>query len=101
MDKWADYCISEVRYNSSNTHIEQVKVRQDLGNKLGSPSIWGREDVLDSLRNNESFCTVTLGNDNKWNQGASVKKVTISGNDYIKTKKDSSEEDNLGELPTF
>ena len=59
MDKWADYCISNVRYNSSNTHIEEVKVRQDLGDSFGVPSTWGRSDVLDSLRNNESFCTIT------------------------------------------
>lgn len=51
MDKWADYCISHVRYNGSKTHIELVKVRQDLGDSLGVPSTWERADVLDSLRN--------------------------------------------------
>jgi hypothetical protein len=35
MEKWADYCISNVRHNSSKTHIEEVKVRQDLGDSFG------------------------------------------------------------------
>lgn len=47
------------------------------------------------------FCTIIEGTDNKWNQGAVVEIVTISGKDYIKTVKDSSEKDNLGKLPTF
>jgi hypothetical protein len=101
MDKWADYYISEVRYNSKKTHIEKVKVHEDLGTNLGSPSTWEREDVLDSLRNDESFCTITLGKDNNWKKGAPVLKVTIGEEDYIKTKNDSIKEDNLGSLPTF
>ncbi len=101
MVKWADYCISHVRYNSSKTHIEQVKVREDLGDSLGEPSTWERADVLDSLRNNESFCTITEDTNNNWIQGAKVKIVTINGTDYIKTEKDSTEKDNLGKLPKF
>ena len=101
MVKWADYCISHVRYNDPKTHIEQVKVHQDLGDSLGIPSIWERTGVLDSLRNNESFCTITEGADNNWIQGAKVEIVTINGTDYIKTKKDSTKKDNLGKLPKF
>ena len=101
MVKWADYCISHVRYDSSKKHIEQVKVQQDLGDSLGVPSTWVRDDVLDSLRNNESFCTITMGSNNKWIQGAKVEMVTINSRDYIKSVKDSTETDNLGNLPTF
>lgn len=101
MDKWADYCISNVRYDSPITHIEQVKVRQDLGDSLGVPSTWDKDDVLDTLRNNESFCTITDGSNNKWEKGAKVEIITINGTDYIKTVKDSTEKDNLGKLPTF
>jgi hypothetical protein len=101
MDKWADYCISHVRYNHPKTHIEQVKVREDLGNSLGKPSTWKRKDVLDSLENHETFCTITLGTDDKWNHGDKVEIVTINGINYIKTSKDSAEKDNLGKLPIF
>jgi hypothetical protein len=101
MVKWADYCISHVRYDSSKKHIEQVKVHQDLGDSLGVPSTWVRDDVLDSLRNNESFCTITMDINNKWLQGAEVEIVTINGRDYIKSLKDSTATDNLGKLPTF
>jgi Protein of unknown function (DUF3892) len=101
MEKWADYCISNVRYNSSKTHIEEFKVRQDLGDSFGVPKIWGRDDVLDTLRNNESFCTIMEGTDNKWYKGAKVEIITINDIDYIKTVKDSITKDNLGDLPPF
>ena len=101
MDKWADYCISHVRYNDFKTHIVQVKVHPDLGDSLGVPGTWERADVLDSLRNEESFCTIIKGTDNKWNHGAKVEIFTLNGTDYIKTVKDSIEKDNLGKLPTF
>lgn len=101
MVKWADYCISHVRYDSSKTHIEQVKIHPDLGDSLGVPSTWVRDDVLDALRNKESFCTITSGANNEWLQGAKVQITTIGGIDYIKTVKDSTEKDNLGKLPTF
>jgi hypothetical protein len=51
--------------------------------------------------NNESFCTITHGTDNKWHQGAKVEIITINSVDYIKTVKDSTKKDNLGKLPPF
>lgn len=65
------------------------------------PSTWERSDVLDTLRKNENFCTITQGTDNKWHQGAKVEIITINGVDYIKTVKDSTKKDNLGELLPF
>lgn len=100
MAKWADYCISNVRYNTKKTHIEQVKVYEDNGNKLVNPSAWTRSKVLQNLNAGKTFVTVTIEN-NSWQKGAMVKKVTIRGTDYIKTVKDSTEKDNLGKLPTF
>lgn len=35
MEKWADYLISEVRYNSQHTHIDQVKIHEDNGDSVG------------------------------------------------------------------
>jgi hypothetical protein len=65
------------------------------------PSTWERSDVLDTLRKNENFCTITEVTANKWHHGAKVKIIRLNGVDYIKTVKDSITKDNLGELPTF
>lgn len=100
VDKWADYCISHVKYNPEKTHIVQVRVREDLGDKLANPIDWSRIDVLNSLKNGKSFCTIIEGTDD-WKKGAMVRKVIINNIEYIKTKRDSIENDNLGTLPQY
>ncbi|MBZ9570552.1 DUF3892 domain-containing protein [Methanobrevibacter sp. TMH8] len=100
MGKWADYCISAVRYNNKNTHIEYVEVRKDNGETIGSSETWKRADVLNKLNTGKTFCTIIF-KENKWYEGADVIKVTIRGKEYIKTVNDGTEEDNLGKLPRF
>ncbi len=34
-DKWADYIITAVRFNSTGTHIEAVQIRADNGDTAG------------------------------------------------------------------
>lgn len=34
-NKWADYLISEVRFNDAHTHINKVKVHVDKGDTVG------------------------------------------------------------------
>jgi hypothetical protein len=34
VDKWADYLISAVRYNVSETHIQAVHIHTDNGSRL-------------------------------------------------------------------
>jgi hypothetical protein len=36
MMKWADYCISAVRYDSEGKPIDRVRVYPDKGEKLGA-----------------------------------------------------------------
>ena len=55
MAKWADYGISHVRYNSKKTHIDQVKVYEDNGDKLVNPSAWTRTKVLQYLNAGKTF----------------------------------------------
>ena len=35
MEKWADYLISAVRYDSKRSHIEKVRLHEDKGDKGG------------------------------------------------------------------
>ncbi|HEY2334737.1 MAG TPA: DUF3892 domain-containing protein [Solirubrobacterales bacterium] len=100
-DKWADYLISAVRYNTAKTHIDKVEVRNDNGDSVGAPSVWNRTDVVSGLEDGDTFETITKGSDDKWNRGAAVGIVTVSGVKYIRTDADATPEDNLGSLPRF
>lgn len=103
MTKWADYLISEVRYVETTTtkHISQVKVHIDKGEKVETPSVWSRDDVMNAINNNSTFMTITRNSEGKWSRGALLEKVWEYNAWYIKTKKDKTTKDNLGSLPEF
>jgi hypothetical protein len=96
--KWADYVITAVRFNPAGTHIEEVRVREDTGDKLTAATTKTRASVVSQIEAGYSYCTATEGSDGKWQCGAAVKIITIGGERFIKTKPDSIKKDNL---PTF
>ncbi|MCI0730563.1 MAG: DUF3892 domain-containing protein [Chloroflexi bacterium] len=101
MEKWADYCISKVRYNSERTHIVKVEVREDKGDSLGTASEWTRSQVVSAIDRGSTFATILLDANNKWRKGQDVHTVTVNGVKYIRTDRNNKESDNLGNLPEF
>ncbi|MBP7068890.1 MAG: DUF3892 domain-containing protein [Methanothrix sp.] len=79
-----DLVIIAVNYNKIKKHIENVKGSGGL--------IFSRQEVVNLLKSGKKITTV---------QGAEVSIVNVHGIEYIRTDKNSIEEDNLGELPTF
>jgi hypothetical protein len=101
MTKWADYCISAVRYNSEHTHIVKVKVHVDSGDQIGSPTEWPRSEVVFAIENRKTFVTITRSSDGKWSKGEDVRIITVGGVKYLRTDANSKASDNLGNLPEF
>ncbi len=101
MAKWADYCISAVRYNAEHTHIVKVKVHTDMGDTLGNDTEWTRTDVVSAIENKKTFVTITRSTDGKWKKGEDVRIITIGGVKYLRTDANSKASDNLGNLPEF
>ncbi len=100
-NKWADYCVSEVRYNTEHSHIVKVKVHVDNGETIGSASESQRSEVVNAIQNGNTFVTITRGTDGKWKKGEDVRTVTVNGTKYIRTDANSKASDNLGNLPEF
>lgn len=101
MEKWADYGIEEKRMDSTNSHIEKVKVRPDNGDTLGQISIWKREKIVSKLEDGTTFVTILKNDKGNYNKGENVEIVSVKGKKYIRTDKNDTEKDNLGELPDF
>lgn len=100
MAKWADYCISRVRYNEKHSHIVKVEAMPDNGENLGTKVEFTREDVVAKIDRGTTFVTVT-SNDGKWKKGEDVRIVRINGVKYIRTDQNQKESDNLGALPEY
>ncbi len=101
MAKWADYVITAVRYDSTHDRIIKVKVMEDNGETLHSPSEMTRQTVISNIDEGRMFVTAQKNKEGKWNKGAKVIIVRINYVDYIKTVSNNSEKDNLEELPEF
>ncbi len=100
-DKWADYIITAVRFNSAGTHIEAVQIRADNGDTVGPASEATRARIVASLEAGTTFCTATKASNENWHKGAAAKIVVIDNQKYIRTKADGTKTDNLDNLPTF
>jgi hypothetical protein len=101
MAKWADYGITAVRYNSQETHIDQVKARKSNGETFGQELIYTRQSVIDALKQGYTFVTVNNGTNGKLTRGEDVRIVKINGVEYIRTDANNIAKDNLGNLPRF
>jgi hypothetical protein len=99
--KWADYCISAVRYNPEHAHIVKVRVCPDLVDKLGNFSEMARSDVVNAIERGNSFVTIYASADGKWKKGEDVRIIIVSGVKYLRTDANSKAADNLGNLPEF
>lgn len=96
--KWADFCISAVKYNSDGTHIDSVlvHVETDTGIAAGKPMT--RPEVVKLLEQKKTFVTIVKTAEGKWRKGAPVGIFPVETR-YIKTAADKSERDNLENLP--
>lgn len=103
MAKWADFVITRVRYNAAGTHIDHVEVADDTGDALGAKRSESRSTVIANLKARKSYVTAppsrtTSGSVEK---GAAVEVIVVNGAEYIRTDRNGTARDNLGELPTY
>lgn len=95
-----DFYISAIKMDSTNQHIEFVKVHEDLGDKIGPGTVNSRAFVGELIRKGKAeFKTIIYNKEKKlWFDGA---KVEVMADDYITTDPNKTKRDNLGNLPTF
>ena len=94
-------CIYAVHYDEDTRHISQVKARINPASGTLEPlRVYTKSEILNQI--DTGFYVVTMvkgGVDHV--VGAEVMAYTINGKRYLKTVANDTEEDNLGELPTF
>ena len=91
--------------NAEDTRINEVRAMMPTDNGLSSPLGYDREDVIQSLNNNDKWytCLFKEERDGKsiWTKKAEIHIVEIDGENFIRTDRNKIKSDNLGELPEF
>lgn len=101
MEKWADFVVSGVKYNTHHTAIVEVETRSDNGDTISTiPQRMTRQTVVDALVRGTTFVTTYLQN-GQWKRGENVRPVTIHGQRFIRTDDNWTKADNLGSLPEY
>jgi hypothetical protein len=58
-DKWADFVITAVRFNSAGTHIEEVRTWEHTGTELTNQTTRSRHTVVTQIEDGYTYCTAT------------------------------------------
>ena len=97
MDKWADYFISEVSYDSD--HLISVAIRHQDSNKgitKGEPV--DRLTIYSDIINGLFYITIYSGKES-WKKGHKIHTFSIEGNPYFRIDENKVKLDHLGDLP--
>lgn len=94
----ADYYIKSVCYGGGSS-IKEVKTSNALQSEPGTRRTRA-EVVKDIDTYNKAVYTATKRS-GVWYEGSRVNTVTVSGVKYLRTDRNSTARDNLGELPEY
>jgi hypothetical protein len=101
MEKWADFCITGVRYHPPRTAIREVEIRDDNGSGLSAPRRVTREAVVDAIDRGSTFVTAYRGPTGQFQRGEDVRVVDLPPGRYIRTDRNRVQRDNLDNLPEY
>ncbi|WP_255465049.1 DUF5679 domain-containing protein [Nitrosopumilus sp. b3] len=99
MDKWADYLISEVSYDSE--HLINVALRHQetkQGITKGKPV--DRLTIASDIKNGLVYITIYSGK-NSWKKGHKIETFSIKGTPYLRIDGNKVKLDYLGDIQEF
>ena len=101
MAKWADYLISEVRYNPNHHRILQVKQHVDLDGEISEGEIVDAAVVASNIKKGKSYMTIHNGSSETWKRGEMIRGFQVDGEYHIRIDKNKVGLDNLGLINEF
>ncbi len=97
MEKWADYLISQVKYDADHL-ISFVMCHEDIGQTLTDGMLVDRMTLASELKKNRKYATVYDGG-KSWKFGHRIRLHKVDGLPYIRIDGNQVNLDNLGDLP--
>jgi len=97
-----EYWVSHKRMNTDNTRIIKVKaMERRKGSGLSSAEEYDREEVIQSIENDNNWFTCLQKDKRIWTKKAEIHIILVNNVKFIRTDSNQTEADNLGELPDF
>ncbi len=99
--KWADYCISAVRYDKDRRFIEMAVVHVDEGEAIGDGHAYPRDEIIKAFGLLKSFATISGDPQNGWRKSGEMRAVEYKGMKYLRADNAKEGFDSVGCLPEF
>lgn len=96
-----EYWVSHKRMNEDNSRIKEVRAMTVTGKTLNPPLNYSRKDVIESIEKNNGWFTCQSKDKNTWTKKAEIHVIQVENEKFIRTDRDTTPSDNLGELPVF
>ena len=93
MEKWADYCISAVRYDENYLHAAKLRVHADKGSSLGKEETWSRDKIIAKMDEGSNFTVVRNGHNGDWEKGPDIKIITVDEKRFLRTDEEIKKAD--------
>jgi hypothetical protein len=90
-----------VKFNSTHTHIDRLRLYPDNGDSLGVAQENSRAEIVAAIKKGTTFVTMFKNSTGNFNKGQSIFIVNINGTEYLKTVDNGKTVDNLDNLPEF
>jgi hypothetical protein len=98
----ADVYISQVHYNATGSHIDQLWVADNHGTTMGPWRSESRAKVVSDIALlKRQYYTAPPKPGGGLLIGAKVEVVPVNGVSYLRTDRNGTPKDNLGNLPTY
>ena len=97
MEKWADFVISQVSYDSKHL-ISKAKRHKDSENGIGKGELVDRTTMTSDIMGGSIYITI-YSRISTWKRGNKIRLFRIGGEQYLRTDKNKVNLDNLGDLP--
>jgi len=97
MDKWADFLISQVSYNSNHL-ISKIRQHKDSEKGIDSGKIVDRLTLISDIKHGLDYITIYSGL-SSWKRGNKIRIFWIHGQPYFRIDQNKVKLDNLGDLP--
>ncbi|SDF61846.1 DUF3892 domain-containing protein [Chitinophaga filiformis] len=93
------YYITAIRKSNNDSHITHVLVHSptDRG-RLSKGAVHTKADIITHMKQHSFKTAIYNYTNGDWNEGADVGVVRVGSIDYLRTDRDSTARDNLGNL---
>ncbi len=97
MKKWANYLISEVRYDQNHL-ISMAKIHEDAKTGISNACLVDRIKISSDIANGLSYITI-YNNISTWKKGNKIHFFRIHGQPYVRIDENRVNQDYLGDIP--